>query len=372
MVEVVVTGVGIRSALGNSLGTTWRRLLHGESGIERRQPFPELPPLPLGMVGQLPACIEDLLVPVVEEAIADAGLELPRPECAVAVGSSRAYQREWEKRLRGENLAPWLSFLPAEVSATVARYLGCESMVLSPMAACSTGVWALFQGYELIRTGQCRRAIAGAVEAPIAPLVLTGFDRLGALAKTGCYPFDRGREGLVLGEGAALFILEAKDEAISRGVPIYGQILGFGLTCDAYHRTAPDPGGKSAIACIRQCLSQKELLPTQIDYIHAHGTSTRLNDEREAGLIQTLFGSEVPVSSTKGATGHALGAASAMGVAFCLLANKTQILPPCIGLKQSEFGLNLVKKPREACIEHSLCLSFGFGGQNGAILLGRG
>ncbi len=238
------------------------------------------------------------------------------------------------------------------------------------MAACATGTWALAQAALLVQTGQYQRAIAGAVEAPITPLTLAGFQQMGALAKTGAYPFDLHREGLVLGEGAAVFVLESAELAKQRQAKIYGEILGFGLTTDAYHTNQPEPEGKSAIAAVKQCLKRSNLIPDDIDYIHAHGTATLLNDRIESKIIQQLFPQYVGVSSTKGATGHTLGASGALGVAFSLLALKHQILPPCVGLQQPEFDLNLVTAAHPSKIQQVLCLSFGFGGQNAIVALG--
>ena len=154
-----------------------------------------------------------------------------------------------------------------------------------------------------------------------------------------------------------------------RSTRIYGQLLGFGLTADAYHPNVPEPGGRGAIAAIKQCLNRSGLAPGDIDYIHAHGTATQLNDRTESLVIQQLFPQGVPVSSTKGATGHTLGASGALGVAFCLMALKHQLLPPCVGLQEPEFDLDLVTAPRRAEIRHVLCLSFGFGGQNAVVAL---
>ena len=201
------------------------------------------------------------------------------------------------------------------------------------MAACATGLWSIAQGFELIRTEQCERVLAGAVEAPITPLTLAGFAQMGALAPTGAYPFDRDREGLVLAEGGAVFVLEAATLATQRGANIYGRIVGAGLTADGYHISAPAPDSRAAIAAVKQCLQRSNLDATDIDYIHAHGTATVLNDRNEAHLIQALFPQGVPISSTKGATGHTIGASGAIGAAFCLMALKHQVLPPCVGLK---------------------------------------
>ncbi|MBE9127349.1 beta-ketoacyl-ACP synthase, partial [Coleofasciculus sp. LEGE 07081] len=239
------------------------------------------------------------------------------------------------------------------------------------MAACATGIWAIARGFELIQTGHCQQVIAGAVEAPITPLTLAGFEKMGVLAKTGAYPFDQQREGLVLGEGAAVLVLESADLALSRRVPIYGQVLGFGLTCDAYHISSPQSSSKSAIAAIKQCLDRSNLSPTEIDYIHAHGTGTRLNDQHEAQLIGHLFPQGIPLSSTKGATGHTLGASGAIGAAFSLMALKHQIVPPCVGLKESKFDLEFVTQAYSRDVRRVVCFSFGFGGQNAVMALGN-
>jgi 3-oxoacyl-[acyl-carrier-protein] synthase II len=238
------------------------------------------------------------------------------------------------------------------------------------MAACATGIWALALAYELIQTGQCQRVIAGAVEAPITPLTLAGFHKIGAHARSGAYPFDCRREGFALGEGGAVFVLESATLAHSRGASIYGEILGFGASADAYHVCGIESSGKSARGAITQCLERSNISPCQIDYIHAHGTATKVNDRHEAQLIQQLFPQGVPISSTKGATGHTLGASGAIGAALCLMSLKHQLLPPCVGLQQPDFDIDLVTAPRRIQINRVLCLSFGFGGQNAALALG--
>ncbi|NES23827.1 MAG: beta-ketoacyl-ACP synthase [Symploca sp. SIO3E6] len=269
------------------------------------------------------------------------------------------------------NLEHWLDLLPHQAAIATARQVGAVGPVLAPMAACATGIWAIAQGFELIQTGCCQRVIAGAVEAPVTPLTIAGFDKMGVLATTGAYPFARHREGLVLGEGAAVLILESADLALSRGVPVYGQLLGFGLTSDATHATSPSKDRQSAIAAVKQCLERSQINPAAIDYIHAHGTGTQLNDQNETELIQKLFPQGVPISSTKGATGHTLGTSGALGAAFCLMALKHQLLPPCVGLQESDFDLDLVITPRQCKVQRVLNFSFGFGGQNAVMALGN-
>lgn len=379
--KVVVTGIGLVSALGNSLKDSWQQLLAGKSGIKLHQPFPELEILPLGLIAQQPAELNILTHRVVNAALLDAQLVPPLSDCAVIIGSSRSHQASWEmlarqmslkdSRQASINLENWLDTLPHMNAIAAARQIGATGIVLAPMAACATGIWAIAQAAFLIQTGQCQRAIAGAVEAPITPLTLSGFQQMGALAKTGANPFDLHRQGLVLGEGAAVLVLESAELAQDRQAKVYGEILGFGLTADAYHPNQPEPEGKSAIAAIKQCLERSCLKPKDIDYIHAHGTGTLLNDRVESMIIQQMFPQGVAVSSTKGSSGHTLGASGALGVAFSLMALQDKILPPCVGLQQPEFDLDFVMTASESKIRRVLCLSFGFGGQNAAIALGN-
>lgn len=389
--QVVVTGIGLISSLGNSLETSWQNLIYGKSGIRLCQPFLEheahrpgtLPPRPLALIDESPAELTKLTRLVVASALKDARLTPPLPDCGVVIGSSRSHQADWEdlaRQMYGAKpflnnrevgLEQWLDTLPHMNAIAAARQIRSNTQVLAPMAACATGIWAIATGAYLVETGQCQRVIAGAVETPITPLTLAGFKQMGALARSGAYPFDLHREGLVLGEGAALLVLESADSARHRAAKVYGQVLGYSLTNDAYHANSPEPGGRSAIAAVKQCLERSNLALSDIDYIHAHGTATQLNDKHEAQIIGHLFPQGVPVSSTKGATGHTLGASGALGAAFCLMALQDQIMPPCVGLQTPEFDLDLVSAARRGEIKQVLCFSFGFGGQNAVLALGR-
>ncbi|MEM9163793.1 MAG: beta-ketoacyl-ACP synthase [Cyanobacteria bacterium P01_F01_bin.4] len=378
MEPVVVTGVGLASALGNDAQTAWHRLLANESAIALRQPFLALPPGPLAMIGKTPAAIKPLVETTVLAALTDAQLSSPLPDCGIVIGSSRSHQGEWEALARQRSgqtecaqahQTAWLDTLPHQTALRAAQQVGSRGPVLAPMAACATGIWALAQGVELIRSGQCDRVIAGAVEAPITPLTLAGFAKMGAQAHTGCYPFDEAREGLVLGEGAAVMVLERASLAARRGVPVYGEIRGFGLLNDAHHITSPV--AHTAISAVRQCLQRSRLAPADIDFIQTHGTATQRNDQIEAAIATAVFPKTIAITATKGATGHTLGASGAMGTVFSLLALRHQQLPPCVGLKTPAFDLNFVREATAAPLNHAICCSFGFGGQNTVVALSR-
>jgi 3-oxoacyl-[acyl-carrier-protein] synthase II len=369
--NIVVTGIGLLCGLGD-LQSTWQQVCSSRSAIRHCQPFATLPSAPLALIQPQPIALTALTQQVVAAALADAGLEPPLIDCSVVIGSSRGQQARWEQfAVTQTPLIDWLDTLPHAAAIAAANQIGTAAAVLAPMAACATGIWAIAQGVQLIQSGQCQRVIAGAVEAPITPLTLVGFERLGALAKTGAYPFDRDREGLVLGEGGAVFVLELAELAAQRQAAVYGQILGYGCTADGYHVSTPAPDNQAAIAAVQQCLQRSGLTPSMVDFIHAHGTATVLNDCTEARLIQRLFPPAVAVSATKGATGHTLGASGAIGTALCLLALRDQVLPPCVGLRQSAFDLDLVRSPRSTLLRSGLCFSFGFGGQNAVLALSR-
>ncbi|OCQ89509.1 hypothetical protein AMR42_16400 [Limnothrix sp. PR1529] len=379
--RIVVTGIGLTSALGNR-NVTWQSLLARQSAIQLHQPFVSIPARPLALIDSEPIELTRLVDQVTQAAWVDATTvpidapidpDLVDQHLGVCVGSSRSYQGVLEQYAAGQRPLDdqWLRHLPHGPAVRIAQQLGAGGPLLAPMTACTTGISAIARGADLIREGWCDRVLAGAVEAPITPLTLAGFAQMGALATTGSYPFDRSREGLVLGEGAALLVLEAADLARSRGAKIYGEILGAGFSTDAYHLSAPDPTGRSARVAVHWALKRSGWRPEQVDYIHAHGTATKLNDAQEANLIQDLFPQQPPVSSTKGATGHTLGASSALGVAFCLLAIESGQLPPTVGLQDPEFAGFWLQTPIARHVDRTLCFAFGFGGQNAVLAVQR-
>lgn len=375
MDAVVVTGIGLQTCLGDRQ-RTWEKYGAGVSGLDWRQPFPGFAPLPLGLIGETPQLFTLLVPDLLQAALVDAQLDEKNSSWGVVVGSSRGCQKHWEDWVGAHSApVPWLETFPYQAANLVAQQFPQVEIIKSPMAACATGLWAIAEGVELIRTGRCERVIAGAVEVPITPLTLAGFTQMGALASRGCFPFDRQRQGLALAEGGALLVLESHRSAQQRRAKTYGQILGWGFSCDAYDRSAPALDLHSAQIGIQQCLVRSGLNPNQVDFIHPHGTGTVLNDRREAQLISSLFPPTLPITASKGAIGHTLGASGAIAVALSLLSLRHQYLPPCVGLTDPAFPLNFVglnASPLSLLpLRTGLCFSFGFGGQNGAMALQR-
>lgn len=387
--DVVVTGISLITALGNSVPENWTRLMAGESAIALRQPFIELAPGPLAMIGKRPVPLIEIVQRLTRQVWYDAGLVIdnsdqPQPlsasaDCGVVIGSSRsslqilelmaAHQRD----LPGQLVGDWLAALAHSPALSIAKTIGATGPLLSPMAACATGIWAITQAADLIRSGQCHRVIAGAIEAPITPLTLAGFRKMGALAQTGCYPFDVEREGFVLGEGGALMVLESASVAAARGARIYGKVSGVGITNDSHHVSSFDPSYRMGKQAARHCLERSGLKQEEIDAVHTHGTSTVQNDQMEAALIKDLMTKRnsrpLLVMASKGATGHTLGASGAVTAALGLISLWRQEVFPCVGLRHAAFDLDFVYSGQPATLRNLLCLSFGFGGQNAVIAL---
>ncbi|MFN4777402.1 MAG: beta-ketoacyl synthase N-terminal-like domain-containing protein [Pseudanabaena sp.] len=368
---VVVTGIGMMTAIASGRENTWQSLLVNKSGIK----FDHQLQLPVARIN----CLEDshssrsqdLLEKATLEAISDADLEVPLLNCGVVIGSSRSNQRELEIILDSpkQDLLEykWWQCQPANLSAQIANLLQTQAPVFAPMAACATANWAIAQACELIRSGQCKMAIAGATDAAISPLTIAGFQKINVLAKSGVYPFSLEREGFALGEGAAVLVLESLESARQRDCQIYGRVLGWGITNDAYHATSPNPDNKMAAIAIKDCLTRSQIDASNIGYINVHGTATQMNDAREAELIQRIF-PDSKVSATKGATGHTLGATGMIEAAFCLLALRDRILPPTVGMKTAAFDLRMVEQAEQSPnLQYALNFSFGFGGQNAIV-----
>jgi 3-oxoacyl-[acyl-carrier-protein] synthase II len=380
---VVVTGIGMMTAIASDREHTWQKLLQGNSGIkfdhQFQIPLARIVDTRIDHVENLPSRAQYFLEKVVLEAIADANLQLPLTNCGVVIGSSRCYQRELELLLdhhpQNLNSNYWWNCQSANLSAQIASILQTEAPVMAPMAACATANWAIAQASELIRSGQCSMAIAGASDAAITPLTIAGFQKINVLAKSGVYPFSLEREGFALGEGASALVLESLASAKQRDCHIYGRVLGWGITNDAYHATSPNPDNAMAAIAINDCLRRSHITAANIGdingYINLHGTATQMNDFREAQLIKQFL-PNVPVSATKGAVGHTLGATGMIEAAFCLLALRDRLLPPTIGLQTPAFDLRIIQEAeRSPNLEYALNFSFGFGGQNAIVAFGQ-
>jgi len=244
--------------------------------------------------------------------------------------------------------------------------------------ACAAGAHAIGEGLRLIRDGSCDVAVVGGTEAAITPLALAAFHRMGAVSgrkddpTAASRPFDVDRDGFVMGEGAAIVVLESLEHAQARGAAIKGELLGYGRTCDAYHVTAPAPGGTGAVACMQLALEDAGIAPTDVGHINAHGTSTPLNDAAEAAAISKVFGDAIPVTSTKGVTGHLIGAAGAVECVAAIKACQEKLVPPTANHQRTDPEITVDVVHGEArAIERTIAVSnsFGFGGHNATLVV---
>jgi 3-oxoacyl-[acyl-carrier-protein] synthase II len=254
---------------------------------------------------------------------------------------------------------------------------------MSIVTACASSAHSIGEAAEMIRRGAATAMICGGAEATIGPTAMAGFSSMKALSSrnddpaTASRPFDRTRDGFVMGEGSGILVLEEYEHAKARGAKIYGEVLGYGATGDAYHMTSPDVEGRGAMSVLRRALEQAGLTPEQIDYINAHGTSTPLNDRVETTAIKAVFGDaayRVPVSSTKSMTGHLLGAAGAIEAIFCLLAMRDSVVPATMHYQEPDPDCDLdyvPNTPRQMAVSIAMSNSFGFGGHNATLILGK-
>ena len=276
-----------------------------------------------------------------------------------------------------------LNSFPDACTSQVAMHLGVQGPSFTISTACSSALDAIGVSFDLIRAGRIDTAITGGSEAPLCEPILAAFALVKALAtrnespQTASRPFDKERNGFVMGEGAGVLILEEYERAKKRGAQIYGEVLGHGMTCDAHHITAPRPDGREAIRALNLALSAARISVNDVDAINAHGTSTKAGDVAESKALQAVFGDDVnhvAISSTKSMTGHALGAAGALEAIFSILAIRDQVAPPTINLDNPDENCTLNYVPhtaQEMKIRHALSNSFGFGGTNGSILFSQ-
>jgi 3-oxoacyl-[acyl-carrier-protein] synthase II len=395
MNRVVITGIGAITCIGNGRDGLWRGILRGESGI---RPLTRFDPMPFSSkiagevaefnplnffearrVKRLDRFAQFSLI-AAKMALDDAGLKPPEKMgvcTGTALGGVALAEHQHELFLRQGLRAvnPALAFLVFGGSggSHIAIEFGLTGCGNTNSNSCASGAIAIGDAFRCLRNGQADAMIAGAAEAPLAPLSFGAFDILRALSVNGCRPFDAARDGFVMGEGAAMFVLETLDHANSRGARICAEVLGYACNNDAYHMLAPRPDASVAARCIRDALVDARLSADAVDYINAHATGTPLGDKAEALAIRQVFGKRrIPISSTKSFHAHALGASGAIEAAICCLAFKHNYLPPNLNLEQPQCDLDLIANTgRETRVSAILSNSFGFGGINASLVLGR-
>ncbi len=406
MRRVVVTGLGVVSPLGTGTEKNWSAITSGKSGIGKITRFDasELPSQIAGEVRDFNA--EDFIdkkeikkmdlfiqygIAAAEMALQDSGLEINEANServGVVVGSGLgglpAIEKYHKVMLeRGyKKVSPF--FIPMLIinlaPGHISMKFGAKGPNLASVSACATGTHSIGDAYHMIARGDADAMFAGGTEATITKLAIGGFNVMKALSTrnddplTASRPFEKNRDGFIMAEGAGILILEEYENAKKRGADIYCELVGYGLSSDAYHLTQPAPGGEGAARCMKMALNNAGLNPEQVDYINAHGTSTHFNDLYETMAIKTVFGDhaqKLMISSTKSMTGHGLGAAGGMEAAFSALALKHGIIPPTINYIEPDPECDLDYVPNEArqvdC-QVAISNSFGFGGTNATLV----
>jgi 3-oxoacyl-[acyl-carrier-protein] synthase II len=404
--RVVVTGLGVVTPLGHDLNTFWQNLITGQCGIDKISSF-DATPFDTQIAGEVKNFDPAPAFPSPKEvrradrysqfgvyaawsALKDSGLDLEKENCdeiGAFIGSGiggLATTTEQHKILleRGPGrLSPFMipMLISNMASGIVSMYFNLRGPNFATCSACATANHAIGEAWRTIKMGDAQVMFAGGAEAAIVPVGIGGFCAMRAMStrnddpKHASRPFDKDRDGFVMGEGAGIIVLEELEHAKKRGANIYCEISGYGNTADAHHLTSPSPGGEGAARCMKMALRTGGLNLTDVSYVNAHGTSTPQGDICETQAIKSVFGDHAKklcVSSTKGATGHMLGAAGAVEMAACALAIKNSIVPPTINLQNPDPECDLDYVPntaREMPVNAIVNNSFGFGGHNSTI-----
>jgi 3-oxoacyl-[acyl-carrier-protein] synthase II len=404
--RVVITGIGLVSPLGIGTEVNWRALTAGHSGIGRITHFD-----PSAFASQIAGEVKDFdplrfiekkdvkkMDVFIQFAIAasvfamdDSKLQVttenaPRVGVYIAsgIGGFTSIEREHKALLEGgpRRISPF--FIPSAIinlaSGQVSIRFGAKGPNSATCTACSASAHAVGDAFEIIRRGDADAMIAGGSEAAITPMGVGGFAAMRALSTRNddpgraCRPFDRERDGFIIGEGAGVVVLEEREAAMARGAKIYAEVVGYGQSADAFHITAPTEDGSGAVRVMEAAIKKAGIRPSQVDYINAHGTSTPHNDRIESLAIRKLFGEDaykMAISSTKSMTGHLLGAAGGLEAGITALAMHHQTAPPTINLDHPDPDCDLDYVPwkcRPVKMEYALSNSFGFGGTNAALL----
>lgn len=409
--EVVITGIGLITPVGNDTKTGWQNLVDGTSGIKslsERFDLENYSCKAAGLVQNELALIDTVLSPkdqsktdrfihlslvAAQQAMMDAGFSRETPEdrerfgCYMGIGMGGLQSftegiRAFERGEGAKKISPFL--IPRVISNEAVAWMSMQWNLEGPITAitnaCSSGGDAIGLAFRAIRDGYADYMLAGGSEASVVPVGIVAFGNMRALSTwagdpaAASRPFDLQRTGFVMSEGSAVLVLERKDMALKRGAHLYAELVGYGATSDAYHIIAMHPEGRGATRAIKAALDDAHIDPSAVGYINAHGTGTHMNDLIETKIIKDVFGTGVPVSSTKSMTGHMLGAAGAAEVAFTALALKHQILPPTINIDNPDPQCDLDYVPHTAraqVCDYAISNSFGFGGANAVLVLKR-
>jgi 3-oxoacyl-[acyl-carrier-protein] synthase II len=408
--RVVITGIGMVTSLGNDVDTSWSRLLAGDCGVgpitlfdDENYPVHFANELkdfnPTDWVDHKSARRMDrfaqMVLAAARQAEKDSGIDIAAdPErigasIATGIGGLRSFQDCYDVlTTRGpDRVSPFSipSIIPNMGAGWVSIELGTKGPLMSQCTACAASNMAIGDAMDEIRMGRVDAMIAGGSEAPITRVGVAGFDAMRALSRRNddprraSRPFDKDRDGLVMGEASGVVVLEELERAKARGAKIYAELLGYGMSADAAHMTEPDPTGQSPARAMKSALVDARVEATDIGYVNAHATSTPLGDSAETMVIKVALGEEharsIPISSTKGATGHCFGAAGSIEAIFTILALRDQIVPPTINLEtpDPECDLDYVPNVARATpgLHTAVSNSFGFGGHNASIVLRR-
>ena len=404
--RVVITGLGTINPLGNNVTDTWDKLIKGESGIDTITSF-ETNELPVSFAGEVKNFDANeymgkqharkldrsshLSIFATEEALKDANLnpeERLGPNVGIVFGTGiggigateqavRTYDERGASRI---NPLAITQLMPNSSTGQVAIKYGIEGPSLTITTACAASANAVGEAKNMIQNGVVDMVVTGGTESGTTPMTIGAFAQIRALStnnenpKEACKPFDKNRDGFVMGEGSTVLVIESEESALKRGVEIYGYVAGYGATTDAYHITAPAEGGKGAVVAMQKAIEDAELSINDIDYINAHGTSTPANDKNETAAIKTVFGDkayDLDISSTKSMTGHLLGGGGAFESMVSVLALQKSIIPPTINLNSPDEECDLNYTPNDAVQKEmnvAMSNSFGFGGHNGVLV----
>ena len=407
--RVVITGVGCVCPVGNDPTSAWENILAGKSGVKpvtffdtsqfKTQIAAEVKDFDAkALLGRREARrydrVSQLALVATQQAVEQAGLEINnenRDRVGVLLGSgiggiTTLYENILVYLERGpDRVSPFTvpMMLPDSPSGLVAIHYGVRGPNMAIVTACATGTNSIGEAAEMIRRGAADVMLAGSSESAISPITFAGMGIMGAIStrndepERASRPFDADRDGFIIGEGAATVVLESLEYAQARGAHILAEVTGYGVTNDAFHVSAPSENGEGSALCMQLALEDAGLVPDEIGYINAHGTSTELNDKNETTAIKTIFGEQayqIPVSSTKSMTGHLMGAAGSVEAVFCVQTLQSDMLPPTINYENPdpECDLDYVpNQPRSLRVDHIMSNSFGFGGHNATLIFSR-